>query len=47
MVKHTGLRFEEAANEVVRDLTAQDLYAITFEAESRYGKEIVGNELTQ
>ena len=44
MVRHTSLRFEEAVNEVVRDLTPQDLNSITFEAESRYGKEIVCNE---
>jgi hypothetical protein len=37
MVKHTGLGFEDAANELIRDLTAQDLNSIIAEAVSRYG----------
>jgi hypothetical protein len=42
--RHTGIKFEEAANELVRDLTPQDLKTIIFESESRYGKEVVCNE---
>jgi hypothetical protein len=37
MVKHTGIRFEEAANEIVKDLNAEDLGSIIAEAVSRYG----------
>jgi hypothetical protein len=44
MVKHTGIRFEDAANEIVKDLTAEDLGSIIAEAVSQYGKEIVCNE---
>jgi hypothetical protein len=44
IVKHTGLRFEDAANEIVKDLTAEDLGSIIAEAVSQYGKEIVCNE---
>jgi hypothetical protein len=40
MVKHTGLRCEDAANEIVKDFTPQDLKTIISEAESRYGREI-------
>jgi hypothetical protein len=36
MVKHTGLRFEDAANELVKDLTAQELGSIVADAVSRY-----------
>ncbi len=35
--KHTGLMFEDAANELVKDLTAQDLNSMIAEAVSRYG----------
>ncbi len=37
MAKHTGLMFEDAANELVKDLTSQDLNSIIAEAVSRYG----------
>jgi hypothetical protein len=37
MVRHTGIRFEEAANEIVKDLTAEDLGSIIAEAVYRYG----------
>ena len=36
MVKHTGIRFEDAANEIVKDLNAEDLGSIIAEAVSRY-----------
>jgi hypothetical protein len=29
MVKHTGLRFEDAANEIVKDLTAEELGSVS------------------
>jgi hypothetical protein len=44
IVKHTGLRFEDAANEIVKDLTAEDLGSIIAEAVSQYGKSIICNE---
>jgi hypothetical protein len=44
IVKHTGLRFKDAANEIVKDLTAEDLGSIIAEAVSQYGREIVCNE---
>jgi hypothetical protein len=47
MAKHTGLRFEDAPNELVRDLNKQELESIIAEAVSRYGKEIVCNEQSQ
>ena len=37
MVKYTGIRFEDAGNEFVRDLTDQDLNSIIAEAVSRFG----------
>jgi hypothetical protein len=43
MVKHTGLRFEDAANELVKDLTAQELGSIVADAVSRY--ENLGDRL--
>jgi hypothetical protein len=47
MVRHTGIRFEEAADEIVRALDAVDLEQVIAEAVSRYGKEVVGYELAQ
>ncbi len=47
MVKHTGLKFEDAASEIVGELTAQDLERVIAEARSKYGKEIVGHEPVQ
>jgi hypothetical protein len=47
MVKHAGLRFEDAANEIVGELTAEDMERVITEAVSQYGKEIVGYELIQ
>jgi hypothetical protein len=40
MVLQAGVGFEDAANELVRDLTDQELNSIITEVESRYGKEI-------
>jgi hypothetical protein len=42
LVKHTGFRFEDAANEIVRELPAEDLERVIAEAVSRYGKDVVG-----
>ena len=47
MVRHTGIRFEEAADEIVKELTAEDLGSIIAEAVSQYGREIVCNEQSQ
>ncbi len=47
LVKHAGLRFEDAADAIVRELDAVDLEPVIPEAVSRYGKEIVGYELVQ
>jgi hypothetical protein len=43
LVRNTGLRFEDAVDEVVRDLNKQELESIIAEAVSRYGREIVSN----
>jgi hypothetical protein len=43
IAKHTGLRFEDAANELVKDLTAQELGSIVADAGSRY--ENLGDRL--
>ena len=47
LVRHTGFRFEDAADEIVRELPAEDLERVIAEAVSRYGKEVVGYELVQ
>ena len=44
LVQRTGFRFEDAADELVRDLNKQELDSIIAEAVSRYGREIVSNE---
>jgi hypothetical protein len=36
MDKHTGIRFEDAANELVKDLKAQELDSLVADAVSRY-----------
>jgi hypothetical protein len=47
MVKHTGLTFEDAANELVKDLiSTQDLKTIISEVVWRYGREFVSIERT-
>ena len=47
MVRHTGIRFEEAANEIVRELTAEELGSVVAQAVSQYGEETVGYELVR
>ncbi len=44
VVKHAGLRFEDAANEIVKDLTAEELGSVVARAVSQYGEEILGYE---
>ena len=46
-MRHIGFRFEDAADEIVRELPAEDLERVIVEAVSRYGKEVVGYELVQ
>jgi hypothetical protein len=44
---YPALRLGDAADEIVGELTAEDLERVIAEAVSRYGKELVGYELVQ
>lgn len=44
LARHTGFQFEEAAEDLVRDLSKPEFGSAIAEAELRYGKEVFSHE---